>query len=102
MPHLSDVRSAKSPFQLATVLGIVKQTATASVAKDLKPGASVWESISQYVSQLMEEGNKLLPLMLENDNVQKSKSFLSASCFSSLTSMCSHWYCSLGCPRLRD
>jgi dynactin 1 len=74
MPHLSDVRSAKSPFQLATILGIVKQTATASVAKDLKPGASVWESISQYVSQLMEEGNKLLPLMLENDNVQKSES----------------------------
>lgn len=73
MPHLSDVRAAKSPFQLATILSTVKETAIASVAKDLKPTASVWEAISQHVSQLMEDGNKLLPLILEQENVQKSK-----------------------------
>ncbi|KAF6754161.1 dynactin [Ephemerocybe angulata] len=71
MPHLSDVRAAKSPFQLATILGLVKQTATSTVAKDLKPGASAWEAVSQYVSQLLEDGNKLLPMTLEPDNVQK-------------------------------
>ncbi|KAJ2917876.1 hypothetical protein MD484_g2604, partial [Candolleomyces efflorescens] len=71
MPHLSDVRAAKSPFQLATILSTVKETAIASVAKDLKPTASVWEAISEHMSQLMEGGNKLLPLILEQDNVQK-------------------------------
>ncbi|RXW18504.1 hypothetical protein EST38_g7340 [Candolleomyces aberdarensis] len=71
MPHLSDVRAAKSPFQLATILSTVKETAIASVAKDLKPTASVWEAISEHVSQLMEGGNKLLPLILEQENVQK-------------------------------
>ncbi|TFK24263.1 dynactin [Coprinopsis marcescibilis] len=71
MPHLSDVRAAKSPFQLTTVLGIVKQTAASTVAKEIKPGASVWDAISDYINQLMDEGNKLLPLTLEKENVQK-------------------------------
>ncbi|KAG2022561.1 hypothetical protein CC2G_000299 [Coprinopsis cinerea AmutBmut pab1-1] len=71
MPHLGDVRSAKGPFQLSTILNLVKQTATSTVAKDLKPGASVWEAISSNIGQLMEEGNKLLPLILEQENVQK-------------------------------
>ncbi|KAH6911162.1 dynactin [Coprinopsis sp. MPI-PUGE-AT-0042] len=71
MPHLSDARAAKSPFQLKTVLDFVKETATSTVAKDLKPGASVWEALSSYIGQLMEEGNKLLPLILEQENVQK-------------------------------
>lgn len=110
MPHLSDVRAAKSPFQLATILSTVKETAIASVAKDLKPTASVWEAISEHVSQLMEGGNKLLPLILEQDNVQKSK----RTCLSYLTSsglnadpymnfcVCSHWYSSLDHPRRRN
>lgn len=71
MPHLSDVRAAKGPFQLTTILAIVKQTAASTVAKDLKPGASVWEAVSQHVLQLVEDGNKLLPLTLEQENVQK-------------------------------
>ncbi len=45
MPHLSDARSAKSPFQLNAVLNLVKQIATSTVAKDLKPGVSVWEAV---------------------------------------------------------
>jgi len=75
MPHLSDVRGGKSAFQLANVLSIVKQTAMATAAKDLKPGDSFWDAISQRVSQLVEEGHKLVPLTMESDNVQKSMLF---------------------------
>ncbi|KAF7346159.1 CAP-Gly domain-containing protein [Mycena sanguinolenta] len=55
MPHLSDVRSSKSPFQLTTILGFAKQIAASTVAKDMKPG----------------EGSKLLPQALEAENVIK-------------------------------
>lgn len=72
MPHLEDVRAAKCPFQLVNVLAIVKDAATSSVAKNLKPGASVWEGITAHIAKLMEDGNKLLPLILEQENVQKS------------------------------
>ncbi|KIK02267.1 hypothetical protein K443DRAFT_677778 [Laccaria amethystina LaAM-08-1] len=71
MPHLGDARSAKSALQLTTVLGIVKQTATSTVAKDMKPGASTWEAVGGSIRHLTEEGSKLLPLVLENENVLK-------------------------------
>ncbi|KAF8634861.1 hypothetical protein AX15_000617 [Amanita polypyramis BW_CC] len=71
MPHLSDARSAKSPFQLNTILVLVKQIATTTVAKDLKPGASTWEAVGEFISQLIAEDAKLLPLMMEAENVFK-------------------------------
>ena len=71
MPHLSDARSAKSPFQLNTILALVKQIATSTVAKDLKPGASAWEAVGEFISQLIVEDAKLLPLMMEAENVFK-------------------------------
>ena len=71
MPHLSDARSAKSSFQLNTALNLVKQIATSTVAKDLKPGASVWEAVRGYISQLIAEIAKLLPLVMEPENVLK-------------------------------
>ncbi|RDB28736.1 Dynactin, isoform [Hypsizygus marmoreus] len=71
MPHLSDARSAKSPFQLTTLLALVKQTASSTVAKDIKPGDSVWEAIGAFIAQLIQEGGKLLPLTLEQENVLK-------------------------------
>ncbi|KAF8899310.1 dynein associated protein-domain-containing protein [Infundibulicybe gibba] len=71
MPHLSDVRSSKTSFQLTTILSFVKQTASSTVAKDLKPGASMWEAIALSITQLIYEGGKLLPLAMESENVLK-------------------------------
>ncbi|KAF8079158.1 dynactin [Lyophyllum atratum] len=71
MPHLSDARSAKSPFQLTTLLSLVKQTAASTVAKDIKPGESVWDAIRASISIVVQEGGKLLPLALESENVLK-------------------------------
>ncbi|PFH49823.1 hypothetical protein AMATHDRAFT_4583 [Amanita thiersii Skay4041] len=71
MPHLSDARSAKAPFQLNAILSLVKQIAASTVAKDLKPGASPWNAIGDFITQLASEGAKLLPLMMEPGNVVK-------------------------------
>ncbi|KAJ6591757.1 dynein associated protein-domain-containing protein [Mycena vulgaris] len=71
MPHLSDVRSSKSPFQLTTILSFVKQIAASTVAKDMKPGVTAWEAIGESIAQLVQEGTKLLPLALEAENVIK-------------------------------
>ncbi|KXN84997.1 hypothetical protein AN958_11842 [Leucoagaricus sp. SymC.cos] len=71
MNHTNDARSSKSSFQLTTVLGFVKSTATSTVAKDLKPGESPWDAVGNALTQLVEEGTKLLPLVLENENMIK-------------------------------
>ena len=76
MPHLSDVRSSKAPFQLATVLSFVKQIAASTVAKDTKPGVSPWDAVGMSITQLIQEGSKLLPLALEGENVVKGMSHL--------------------------
>lgn len=73
MPHLSDARSAKSSFQLTTVLAYVKQIASSTVAKDIRPGESVWEAIGTYIGQLIQEGSQLLPSAMESENVLKSE-----------------------------
>jgi len=80
MPHLSDVRSSKSSFQLTTVLSFVKQIAASTVAKDMKPGVSAWDSIGESITQLVEEGGKLLPLAMEPENVLKGKWLRSLCC----------------------
>ncbi|OAX37534.1 hypothetical protein K503DRAFT_850414 [Rhizopogon vinicolor AM-OR11-026] len=71
IPHLSDARSAKSPFQLATVLSYAKQTAVSTVAKDMKPGTSCFQAVSESIAQLSAECNRLLPLAMEADSVLK-------------------------------
>lgn len=71
MPHLSDVRSAKSPFQLATVLSFVKQIAASTVGVDTSSGVSPWDAVGESINQLTTEGGKLLPLALEAENVLK-------------------------------
>ncbi|EGN93727.1 hypothetical protein SERLA73DRAFT_172019 [Serpula lacrymans var. lacrymans S7.3] len=71
IPHLSDARGAKCAFQLSTVLNFVKQMALSTVAKDMKPGASCWEAIGESVAQLSQECSKLLPLVLDGENVCK-------------------------------
>lgn len=71
MSNISEVRSSKSPFQLTTILGYVKQNASSTIAQDLKPGASVWEAIGEYVTGMIQEASKLLPQMMEAENVSK-------------------------------
>lgn len=73
MPHLKDVRSSKSSFQLTTILGVVKSCATSTVAKDMKPGTSLWEAIGNAIGHLIEESNKLLVPMSEGENISKSE-----------------------------
>jgi dynactin 1 len=75
MPHLSDVRSSKTPFHLATVLSFVKKIAASTVAKDMKPGISPWEAVGNSIAQLAQECGKLLPLVMEGENVVKGKSY---------------------------
>lgn len=45
-----------------------------TVAKDLRPGASCWEAVGGAIAQLVGECSKLLPAVLESENVVKSKS----------------------------
>jgi len=71
--HTNDARSSKSPFQLTVVLGFVKNTAASTVVKDLKPNESPWDAVGRTITQLVEEGAKLLPSVLENENVIKSE-----------------------------
>ncbi|KAG6857289.1 hypothetical protein H0H87_006482 [Tephrocybe sp. NHM501043] len=71
IPHVNDARSAKISFQLPTLLSLVKQTAAATVAKDIKPGESVWDAIGASIGVVAQEASKLHPLALEADNVLK-------------------------------
>lgn len=73
MEHTNNARSSQSAFLLNKVLEFVKETGTKTVAKNLKPGESVWEAVGMAISRLVEEGSKLLPLIHENENVIKSK-----------------------------
>jgi dynactin 1 len=58
-------------FQLTTVLTLAKQIAASTVAKDTSPRLSSWEAVGESITQLIEEGGKLLPLTLETENVLK-------------------------------
>ncbi|KAF9478081.1 dynactin [Pholiota conissans] len=71
MPHLRDARSSKTSFQLTTILSVVKQSATSTVAKDMKPGASPWEAIGEVITHLIEESSKLVQPISEPENVLK-------------------------------
>lgn len=73
MPHFKEIHASKSPFQLTTILGVVKQSATSTVAKDLKPGMSPWEAVGTAIGRLIEEGGKLFPSILEHESVLKSE-----------------------------
>lgn len=47
-----------------------------TIAKEMRPGTSWWEAVSEAIAALAGECGKLLPLALESENVWKSKSFL--------------------------
>jgi hypothetical protein len=96
MPHISDARSAKSSFQLTTLLSLVKQTAIGTVAKNLKPNEPVWDAIGSAISQVIQTGGKLLPLVLEAENVTKSKYCYHLFFRSTLIKTISYWNRALG------
>jgi dynactin 1 len=73
MTHLKDVRSSKSSFHLPAILSIVKQSATSTVVKDMKPGASPWNAIGSVITNLIEESTKLVQPISEPENVVKSE-----------------------------
>ncbi|KAF9814170.1 hypothetical protein IEO21_05239 [Rhodonia placenta] len=71
MPYLNDVRSAKAPFKLSTVLSYVKETAASTVGKDRKDDITSWESVSEFFNQVMKDAGALIPLVLETENIVK-------------------------------
>ncbi|KAF5355284.1 hypothetical protein D9758_006088 [Tetrapyrgos nigripes] len=71
MPHLSDARASKTPFQLTTVLSYAKELASTTVGVKSKPGTLWWEAVGETITQLIQEGGKLLPSTMEKDNVLK-------------------------------
>ncbi|KAF9022611.1 dynactin [Hymenopellis radicata] len=70
--HLSDVRAAKSAFQLKTILGYVKQATTTTVGMEAKIDASFWEPIEDALGQLTKEGSELLPMIMEPEKIMKA------------------------------
>ncbi|KAI5885462.1 uncharacterized protein SCHCODRAFT_02520680 [Schizophyllum commune H4-8] len=71
MPHLKDAQAGKSPFQLTTIIGFVKQSATSTAAKGLKPGVSVWDALAEPITQLVQESSNLLTEISEPSVVTK-------------------------------
>ncbi|KAH8094699.1 dynactin, partial [Cristinia sonorae] len=69
IPYLGDVRSAKSAFQLDTLLGFVKQVASSTVGKG--KDCSSWQSATDFITEVMADANKLLPVAMEAENVVK-------------------------------
>ncbi|KAJ7597843.1 dynactin [Mycena floridula] len=71
MPYLSDVRAAKTSFQLNSVLSFVRQVAASTVGVNATPGTTHWEAISESINHAITEGGKLLPVSMESENVLK-------------------------------
>ena len=76
MPHISDVRAAKSAFQLSTVLSFVKQSVDSTVGKGRNDDLSPWDAVSEFLNQVMQDAGKIVPLSLEGENTLKSKRLL--------------------------
>jgi dynactin 1 len=73
MPHISDARSSKAPFELAKILSLVQQAASATVGKSKPSSLAAWEAVGNYVAHVIQEINALLPLAMEPENITKSK-----------------------------
>ncbi|KAF9260836.1 dynactin [Marasmius fiardii PR-910] len=71
LKHVGDARSAKVPFQLTTIVGFAKELASTTTGINYKPGTLWWEAVGETVTQLVQEGGKLLPSILEAENVVK-------------------------------
>lgn len=73
MPHIGDVRAAKSAFQLSTVLSFVKQATASTVAKGQDDDMSAWDSVGNYFAQVIQEAARIVPMSLETENTLKSR-----------------------------
>ncbi len=73
MPHISDVRAAKSAFELSTVFSFVTEVAGSTVGKGRTDDSSPWESVGEFLNQVMQEAGRIVPLSLESENKLKSK-----------------------------
>ncbi|KAI0370083.1 dynactin [Pilatotrama ljubarskyi] len=71
MPHISDVRAAKSAFQLSTVLSFVKESAASTVGKGRSSDSCPWDSVSEFLNQVIQEAGRIVPLSLEGENTLK-------------------------------
>ncbi|KAI0801398.1 dynactin [Fomes fomentarius] len=71
MPHISDVRAAKSAFELSTVLSFVTEVAGSTVGKGRTDDSSPWESVGEFLNQVMQEAGRIVPLSLESENTLK-------------------------------
>ncbi|KAL1950983.1 hypothetical protein VTO73DRAFT_132 [Trametes versicolor] len=71
MPHISDVRAAKSAFQLSTVLAFVKESASSTVGKGHSNDSSAWDSVSEFLNHVLQEAGRIVPLSLEGENTLK-------------------------------
>lgn len=72
MPYLNEkVRGDKEQFKLSNVLAFVQQSATASVGQMNKDDASSWELVANFISQVMQEANNLMPAAMEHEHVIK-------------------------------
>lgn len=74
MPHIGDVRAAKCAFQLSTVLSFVKQSAASTVGKAGSEDVASWDSVGEFLGQVIGEANRIVPMSLEAENTLKSKS----------------------------
>ncbi|TBU58180.1 dynactin [Dichomitus squalens] len=71
MPHISDVRAVKSAFQLSTVVSYVKQSAASTVGKAGNEESASWDSVCEFLAQVIQEANRIVPMSLEAENTLK-------------------------------
>lgn len=74
MPHVSDAKGSKTPFQLSKVLNIANEVATSTVWKNRKDVPTCWGALSDAISQVIAEANALLPITMDPGNVVKCAS----------------------------
>lgn len=75
MPHLSEARSSKTPFQFETVLSFVRQTAKNTVNGDNNDASMPWQGVTDYMAHVLQQANALLPLIMDAENTMKSMPF---------------------------
>lgn len=71
--HVGDVRSAKSAFQLTTILSYVKQATTTTVGMEAKIDASFWEPVGAALKQLSQDASQLLASITEPEGILRCK-----------------------------
>lgn len=84
MPYLSDVRGSKTPFHFEHILSLVRRTASSTVNKG-SDASSPWQGVSDYIANVLQQANALVPLTMEPGNTLKSM----CDYFSALGDRCS-------------